>query len=54
MQLRFVLDVRRWYIRTPQCGSHDGWSAWEAIDRLQALRFLELGWMHTVEEKLDA
>ena len=54
MQLRFVLDVRRWYIRTPQCGSFDGWSEWDPIDRLQALHYLELGWTHTVLEKLDA
>lgn len=44
MQLALNLKERQWYAQYVQCGSKTGWSGWEKLDRLEALRFIELGW----------
>ncbi len=44
MQIRLLLTSRRWQARYPQAGSKNGWSAWQDIDRSEALNFIELGW----------
>jgi hypothetical protein len=48
MQLQLNLNTKTWQIRTPQCGSPDGWSEWAPLDRLQALNFIEMGWTYEV------
>lgn len=49
MQIKLILRTKTWMVRTPQSGSHDGWSSWEVIGRLSALGFLEMGWSYEVE-----
>lgn len=46
MKFRLHLDTRTWEVCFPQAGRD--WSAWEPLDRLEALRFIELGWQYEV------
>lgn len=44
MKLALNPNTRQWFAQYTQCGSPTGWSAWEPLDRQQALNFIELGW----------
>lgn len=48
MKFRLHLNTRTWEVCSPQAGSPSGWSAWGPLDRLEALRFIELGWQYEV------
>lgn len=43
MQFRLILATRKWEFRMPQAGSVTGWSAWEPLDRITALDWIERG-----------
>lgn len=45
MQLFLNLNTRTWYATYVQAGSPTGWSTPEKLDRLEALRLLELGYV---------
>ena len=44
MQIQLILSSKTWQARYPQAGSKTGWSEWGPMDRMEALRFVELGW----------